>query len=352
MPNVTHLRFLLIVLALSLFSPLSWYVSNVMPDLFSGLFVLAGLLLILAKDRLNDVEYLFTCLVFCVAITVHTSHVLVIVLLSMALPLMPSLRRRWMCFRLPVTIWMVCVVVSIVTIVSVNSSLHGRPSLTSPAAPPFLLARIVADGPGERYLRKHCPDLSFAVCAYLDVLPGSELKFLWKPDGVMKQASPEDRARIRQEEMTIVLNTVRAYPFLQLQASMRNFIWQFFDFHRLSGFGSNETIERGARKDYPKYFESRQYQGRLHQVTVGRIHLLGVIVGLFGCAYSLASRCGEQSDRFRYMCVITIFALSANAAVMGILSGPFPRYQGRMIWIVPLLALLAVGRGRRHLNVQ
>ena len=34
-------------------------------------------------------------------------------------------------------------------------------------------------------------------------------------------------------------------------------------------------------------------------------------------------------------------AVVANAAICGVLSGPFARYEARLIWLVPMLALLA-----------
>ena len=35
---------------------------------------------------------------------------------------------------------------------------------------------------------------------------------------------------------------------------------------------------------------------------------------------------------------MVVAALVMNAAVCGILSGPQPRYQGRVVWLLPLLA--------------
>ena len=37
-----------------------------------------------------------------------------------------------------------------------------------------------------------------------------------------------------------------------------------------------------------------------------------------------------------------------NAAVCGILSGPFPRYQSRIVWLIPAGAVLLLTRLRRR----
>ena len=41
---------------------------------------------------------------------------------------------------------------------------------------------MVADGPGEAYLRSSCPDSGFAACRFIDRLPTTADKFLWSSD--------------------------------------------------------------------------------------------------------------------------------------------------------------------------
>jgi hypothetical protein len=41
-----------------------------------------------------------------------------------------------------------------------------------------------------------------------------------------------------------------------------------------------------------------------------------------------------------------VLALLANAAVLGILSGPHDRYGSRMVWLATLVALIALCRLR------
>jgi hypothetical protein len=46
--------------------------------------------------------------------------------------------------------------------------------------------------------------------------------------------------------------------------------------------------------------------------------------------------------------VILIGGVVANAAVTGILSTPHDRYQARVIWLIPLLAMIVLLRRRRR----
>ena len=105
---------------------------------------------------------------------------------------------------------------------SIRLSLYGKPSLTGEHAP-FVMARLVADGPGRWYLSRHCAASSLVICTDADRLPDNVAKFLWAPDGIWRRASLEKQTRLRDEEMEVVLGTIRAYPIDVLRLSAKNF---------------------------------------------------------------------------------------------------------------------------------
>ena len=51
--------------------------------------------------------------------------------------------------------------------------------------------------------------------------------------------------------------------------------------------------------------------------------------------------------RTRAAVVLMVTAVALNAAVCGILSGPFARYEARVLWLVPAAALLLHAARRR-----
>jgi hypothetical protein len=57
-----------------------------------------------------------------------------------------------------------------------------------------------------------------------------------------------------------------------------------------------------------------------------------------------------MSPSQRWMVVIVVIGLLANAAVCAIFSGVAPRYQARLVWLVPWLAL-AIGFARGGLGM-
>ena len=52
------------------------------------------------------------------------------------------------------------------------------------------------------------------------------------------------------------------------------------------------------------------------------------------------ARLSEDAKRARAALVLLVVAVALNAAVCGMLSGPFDRYQARLLWLVPCAALL------------
>ena len=84
----------------------------------------------------------------------------------------------------------------------------------APITPPFLTARVVADGPGRLYVREHCWDHPFAVCAFADRLAGTDTDgFLWDENprtGVFAVATPEQRRALATEQGRFALASTLA----------------------------------------------------------------------------------------------------------------------------------------------
>jgi hypothetical protein len=55
---------------------------------------------------------------------------------------------------------------------------------------------------------------------------------------------------------------------------------------------------------------------------------------------------GHEAVRIAAVCVVLAALVTINAAVCGVLSGPFSRYQARLVWLAPLAAgLIACALG-------
>ena len=74
------------------------------------------------------------------------------------------------------------------------------------------------------------------------------------------------------------------------------------------------------------------------------LHIVTALAGVAGCCAMLLTSRHPPSSGFA---AAALLALLANAAITGGLSGPHDRYQSRIMWLPPLVAVIGVALLRR-----
>ena len=228
-PRHTVARYLILILGMSLLTSASWYAAFVMPDILGPLAYLCVYLLAFARETLSRVERLALCLIAWWGITAHSSHLMLAAGLWLLLVLVIVFKRKpyW---RRPRSLRVVLaiLVVAAASQMALHGYLYGKPTLNG-ERPPYLMARVIADGPGRWYLDKNCPQLHWAICNHMSQLSDNPDTLLWDEDGAYQSATDEEKNQIDHEEMPLVLATLRAYPRQQLSRSAANFSQQFLE---------------------------------------------------------------------------------------------------------------------------
>ncbi|MFL5338432.1 MAG: hypothetical protein ACJ8H8_36035 [Geminicoccaceae bacterium] len=325
-------RRLLVLVGMTLLTPLPWFASYLMPDLYAGLLVLAAALLVFAWGRLTLAERIATSILYLGSISFHLSHVLLAAgLLAMAvlLPLTGSRRldRLW---RLALPL-----LAAVALLLGVGLVGFGAATLT-PIGAPFLLARAWEDGPVRAYLERACPSAGWAICPYLGRVADTAQEFLWRPHDSYWAMDLPTRAALRAEEPAIVLRAVLADPLGQIRGSLANLVTQ------LGRFGLEDLVlGRGAAVTPDDY--TFVYLPSAPAAVWGLAWFTGLayastIAAAIGLVTWWMARRDHATIAARQLVLSVLGALVLNAAVCGILSGPQDRYQGRVIWLLPLLA--------------
>ncbi len=339
-PQQTVTRYLALILPLSLLTGLGWLVGWIMPDILGPVLYLSIYLLVFAREILSRAERLIVALIAWWAVGSHVTHLMLAaslcVLLVPVLVLQRQPTRRWL--RAVGGVAMI-VLVAAASHLALHRYLYGEPSLNG-KRPPFLMARVIADGPGRWYLQRRCGDLHLAICDHLHDLPDNVADFLWGIHGIWGSSSADEQERLRRGEMPVVLGTLRAYPQEELIISADHF-WRQLQTFGLSDYDPNpwifemiDTVLPGARA---RYLQSRQAQETLHEEFFTSVQDWTVIASLVVIAvWTVFVR--QWSRRVIGLTAIIVFVVIANAAVTGILSNVEDRYQARVIWLVPLLA--------------
>jgi hypothetical protein len=372
-PRADWRSWALLMLGLACGSTLPFFTGFAMPDVWAGIGAVSLAALLFAHRRIKVVSrtMLGALLLACVAF--HATNGIV---LALAAGMTSAVAIRWL-GRAPRSLvpglgWLA---VALVIAALLNGAYVGAiRSATGETlrSPPFLAARLLADGPGRNYLRASCTHPShdtprWALCRFSRLPLTDSQDILWSGDpgkGVFGRASAEERAAIDRQQLSFALHVVGSDPLgvvaaalgnaartlvsVQLDDPLRDPHFYLTDpdwrdtfiadlVHHLGDCGEDQ---RGCR---PRFTEAQSVWWH------GGLFAAAVI--LVGWRFSRAdwrralARGNRQVRTLTAVSLLFALMLLINAAVTGALSGPFARYQARIAWLAPLAALLVLPPG-------
>ena len=136
---------------------------------------------------------------------------------------------------------------------------------------------------------------------------------------------------VRNEEMTIVRNATRAYLFVQIRSAIANSVSQFFH------FGLKDNSFGYVIVQLPNgEFRTQAAPERFDLRPAGQVMVYGGVAIALGYIVAIArSLSAVEWATLRLL----LAGLVANAMITGGLSTITSRYQSRVIWVVPVVAL-------------
>jgi len=346
-------RYLVLCVLLSFLTSVSWFASLIMPDILGPVLYLCIYLLVFAADTLSLRERLVVMLIAWWAITSHATHLCLAVGTCLFLAALVLLRQQSRPLWRGVGQLALVIFLAAAAQIALHAYLYGEPSLNGDR-PPFLMARVIADGPGRWYLQQHCgqPNVTFVLCDYVQKLSVDSDDFIWGPNGVWQSVPIETRERLQKEEIPFVLATLRAYPSAQLSKSAHNF-WQqltTFSFEPDASDWTLKEFDTVLPNQRAAYLRSRQSQNDLAFDLQTPIQNWTVIVSLAVIAAFALRQFRRPPPRLMSLAAVIIPMVLANAFVTGALSTVEDRYQSRVVWLVPFLALILLLDWRKNLQ--
>lgn len=342
----------LLTVFLILGTSLPWFVSCIMPDIFTALMIIALVLLCFAQDILVRLSKIILVMLVGVALAFHQANLPVALWIFPALGLCALLgwrpSRPFLHGFFASGIGLTLGVVAMLTMNLVS----GKVGL-SRSGSVFLLARMLEDGTALSYLEQTCPRQHFAVCADLNELksynslhpyPEASLDgyFLWGgPLAKLRGFTGEEA-----EAGAIVRGTLLMYAPAQFRASVIDGWRQLFLFSTGSEITpwpekdgvAHAILGRFGPAVYEKYRHSEQIRNNLDFSLISRVDTVVVAASsLLLIGFLIIPRAKNQPRSF-YATIMMTTMVVGNAFTLGALAAPFARYQGRVIWMVPLLA--------------
>lgn len=347
---------------------LPFFASFVLPDVFAGLGLLAAVTLLVYADRLKRPAQVGMWLLIVAACAFHQSNLPILGLMAVAGGLALLVARAGRAQALKRAGLVLSAVVAAVIAGQAFLILHKAQTGETLRRPPFLAIRLLADGPGRDWLREACAKAEpYELCRYKALPLDNSEDMLWSEDpakGIMNVASHDQRVRLEDQEGRFVLDVVAHRPVRQLFASLRNWsaqLGQAFVEEPLRDptvfFGPNYFSRTSLPRIIPNNADCRPGgRGCKPPFSVRGLIWLhqGVLLAALGfTGWRLTRRDGVSTlgerpvlldtdlGRLCLMLVLVVAGLLINAAVCGALSGVFPRYQARVIWLAPLMACAA-----------
>ena len=332
---------LVTIAALSVATTLPWLADIVLTDIFFGLAVLALHLLVLRNDALARWERVALFVLIAFSAATHNAT-LAVLLALLAAGLVVALFDRRLVPLADLARGTAALLLGAVMLLGANYLVAKRVAWT-PGGIGLTFGRMLQDGIVKRYLDEHCPDPRLRLCDYRDELPTDADVFFWG-ESVFDRLG---RFKGMNEEMrTIVLQSLAAYPWLQLKGAVVATARQLVKV--ATGYGVNTEIwhtygmiEHFAPAMLPAMKAARQQRGELDFAAINRVHVplaLASMVLLIG-VIALALRRPRYAD-LGALAAAAALAILANAFVCGALSNPHDRYGARMVWLAPFILLL------------
>ena len=346
-------------------SGVSWYCSQLMPDIFAaiGLLCLALLLLGRFKSRGSQVALLALLLL---ATLVHNSHLLTNSLVVLAFGIVAYWQRLFKRGLVQWTHWLVAtttVLSSWLLLPTIHAGFGGGFTL-SRASPAFLVARLCETGILEEYLNQSCEAGSkYKLCAFRDKLPNDAITFMWDGGSPYNQTGGLEANRSEcQQIVRGILTSPQYYPQLAseaMQATLRQLTHIGYG-DGLVPFRENTNpywkVQEFTGYELKEYLSSRQNRNlltfdtlneRTYAVQLLAVLLISTLVLWHSqtSRHSLNTQAGPTTGT-NLLLLLTIIGLGllGNAFATGALANVLDRLQGRVAWLLPFVAVLMVAQ--------
>lgn len=333
---------LLIITITTLVTSISWYSSQVMPDIFTSVVLLTSILYLF---DCNKYERFLVLLIYFFAILNHNSNLItsllycicVIIICLIFLRVKKYLKRSIVLLLVSILAWCsVCMV----------NLYAGYGFIPSKSSHVFIMGKLVENGILKEYLNEHCATNEFKLCAFINDLPIHAWDFVWDGGGAFVKTGGWDSSK--NEYTKIIKGTLieTKYLMLHVKASISSTftqvqltdigdgLWPYLD--RTNPFWK---IQENYPNELNEYLVSKQNKS---QLVFGKINILyrWILIGSLFVALLIMIK---TRDKFSLLilALIVLFAL-LNAFTTATFANILARLNSRDIWLIPFFCISVI----------
>ncbi len=332
------------------------FCAVLLPDFLAPLGIVATAALFGFYDRMAWTDRSFWVVLLTFSVISHTSH-LAVTFLLIPFGLILALFKSRTPALAPAAMCAACVMVGVLSIQVFSftvKSIYGY----EPRALPMIAASIIVDGTGLKYLQETCPENGYVFCDHIGTQAKTIDQFLWFEDpavGVYLFEDETTRQKMTDQQFGFLLDTLRYDFFGQFSASWERFIDQLKS-NSTGHLAYSDRLRDELDTELPEPDQSLA-QGSaayLAKFPFGPLGILSQFVSYSALLALIAlaiSRRGQWAmpskppetasrDAFMVFAILVVLGIIANSGITGIVSNPQGRYGARVIWLLPVLAVL------------
>jgi len=320
----------------------AWVAGYLMPDIFAAILLLGALLLLADGGSRISVRIGYV-LAILLAVIVHNSHFLILLLFALAIGCWAVLRRSKemlatvaMLITVSVTGW--------VLMCSVNAA-NGYGFVYSRGTHVFMVTKLAETGILSKYLDENCGEKNLRICRYKEDIPDFSWDFLWGESSALYKAGGWDSTK---PEFDIIIHDVLTTPrylrmFVQKAAvsTLRQLTHvQAPKKASLQGYWSspNQRIGTFFSDEQNEFVMSRQYSGDMSSGAANLFYML-FFAGTSVIVLQRRKQLGKEVAGI-YAAVLLFFIV--NAFVTSVGSTVIYRFQYRVFWVLPAINAIVI----------
>lgn len=335
-------------------SPLPFYVSFLMPDIFAAFLILDFAILATSWGRLKNTERTIASSILLFSVLSHTTHLILLVGLTAAATVYVRLTDRslWERIRPLVTIGTACVMIALLWEAAFSFGVT-RVLGTPPVRLPHITAKLVSIL-DKSEVAQACTANSFAICKFQDQFPVDLDSFLWsdvKHTGVFSVADAQTKRALSQEQIRFALAVVPPNWGRVVSGVFHDVLSQLALFslgeYYYPPSGLAFFKERLPRRDFDTLTSSVAARTDVYAVLGRRIiYPVTIVAAVFTVVllsgsfrHDTTSSMSEldQQKIWSTATYIQLGGILLNAIICGGISSANNRYEARVIWLIQLL---------------
>ena len=325
-----------VVAILTFTTPFGWLTSELTPDIWTTICLLAFFLILINEN--NRITTVVLYLIFGCGVATHMSHFLIFSVLIVVVFLL----RRYFPFLNRVGVKKTLLLLLLINVLSV--ALNSRTISSSKNA--FLVASMLEKGILKKYLDEYCVVRGYRLCSYKDQLPSDPNIFLWD------ERSPfylqGGWKGTRDDYSAIISGTLTdpKYLLLHIRESLKATAMQLVNFKLADTYpfpeGSHvhEKIEKYLPADLADYENALQHQSNIVEKlsVVNLLVYASVLVGVVVLIFAGFMSNGGLQNVYWFFVIISLCAIVVNVWDCATFAQVNGRYGARVMWLIPFCA--------------